>query len=57
MKHNAMCALRNIDFVVVEGNDFLGCKVRNHMASSPVFVEAMESLYDSMTESERRDQS
>ncbi|KAG9576406.1 hypothetical protein KCU77_g9677, partial [Aureobasidium melanogenum] len=43
-KHHAMCALRNIGMMVLEGNDFLGAGIRKYMAYNGAFVEAMQSL-------------
>jgi hypothetical protein len=53
MKSRAMCALHNIGMLVVEPVGFLGNKVTNYIGYSTEFVEAMQSLYDNMTGTER----
>jgi hypothetical protein len=53
-KNRAMCALRNIGMMVAEADGFLGNKVKNHMAYDSVLIKAFRSLYNSMTETERK---
>jgi hypothetical protein len=52
-KDNAMYAYHKIGMTVAEADGYLGNEVKNHLASDPVFVQALQSLYDGMTAVER----
>jgi hypothetical protein len=52
-KNRAICALRNIGMMVVEADHFLGHEVMCLMSFNSTLVNALQSLYDCMTKTER----
>lgn len=52
-KDQAICAPHRIGMMVAEADGYMGNRVKNHLACDPVFVEALQSLYDGMTDVER----
>lgn len=52
-KDRAMYAFYDIGMLVIEADGYLGSKVKDHFGFDPVLAEALQSLYDGMTEIDR----